>query len=490
MLSSISTSNTAVTSGPWLRLILLPLLVALVILASLAFRKAPREAFRDEFYYLTIARDLNVSGVFTDGIYKRGPFDRGAGPADNFDDDPKWMQPGRFFAPAYPILVHLLSRLDRRLAETVRCQVRYPEPPRPPGVQCANAFGTLIAVNVALWAVAMLAIFLTGWQLTRSETVAWLAMIIALATGEPAFYARTYLSENITVPAFCLFMLFAMRAVDARRATDIVAAGLALGAASLSRPAYAYLFYLIVVLLAVALVGVRTHARAPRPREVALFAGGALLVVAPWMLRNLARFGDPALSAGYAEVILIQRLAYNQMTWAEWCVAWIYWLPDFGDDLAAKLFDPQLFRKLGWTDPRNYYVDGLKLGAFRERILAAAPTDRQVMPLLLRDYLLGDIAKHVAVSLPLTWRGLGVAKYLSVAGVALLWPALRELRERGRLAAFTTVAVPPVLMAGLHGFVSVNIERYNLPLIAVYAVIVAVVLERWRRIWHARSVGG
>ena len=457
----------------WVRIIAAPLLLALLVIGVQAFRKPLRDVFRDEFYYLTIARDLSLHGVFTNGTYKRGPFSRQPGPEHFGDESPAWAKPGRFFAPAYPMLVHIVQSLDAGLAVSVRCHVRYAQQPQQVDGNCARNFQSLVAVQVVLWAVTMLAIFHMALLLTRSETVAWLAMLIALATGEPGFYARAYLSENATVPAFCSFMLFAMRAVDRRRTTDFVAAGVTLALAALARPAYAYLFYLVVPLMLVAAHLLANRVGVPTLTQIGLFTLATLIVLAPWMLRNQTQFGDPALSAGYAEVILIQRLSYNQMTWGEWWVSWIYWLPDFGDSLARKLFRAELWNRLGWSEQTSYYFDGIG-GPFTQRILAAAPDDKAVYPLLMKSYLLGDLFKHVLVSLPLSMRGLGVAKYLSIAGFVLFWPVLRRMQAEGRLTPFLILVLPPVLMAGLHGFVSVNIERYNLPMIAVYAIIVAV----------------
>lgn len=457
------------------RVILLPLLVAVVLLSWQAFRKPLGKVVLDEFYYLTITRDLLLHGVFTNGTYKRGPFGRTEGPAAFGDEDPRWARPGRFFAPAYPLLVHAVARLDPRLDASIRCHVRHAQTPAADA--CPRSFGTLVALQVVLWGLVALAVFHIGLRVSRSETVAWLAMLIALATGEPGYFARTYLSENLTVPAFVLFMLFALRAADTQKLADYAVAGGLLGIAALARPAYAYLLYALAPLLLAASVVRWKSLPSPLPRHVLAFILAAFLVLSPWMIRNLMVFGDVSLSKGYAEVILPQRLAYNQMSWGEWAVAWLYWLPDFGDNLAKRLFRPELWERLSWNHPQSFYLQG-GLGDFVQRIVAQTSSDAEVMPLLLKTYLLGDLFKHLVVTLPLTMRGLGVGGYLSVAGGVLAWPAMRSLHRDGRLVVFLAAALPPLLMAGLHGFVSVNIQRYNLPMIAVYAVIVAIVVDR------------
>ncbi|MFM9938834.1 MAG: glycosyltransferase family 39 protein [Hyphomicrobiaceae bacterium] len=477
--------EASVGRSAWVRLVLAPVLVALVFISAQALRKPLRAPYLDEFYYLVIARDLSLHGVFTDGMFKRGPFGTRAGPDHVGDERVEWAKPGRFFAPAYPILAYTVGRLDGKVATAVRCHVAKAELPEQK--TCPNTFGSLVAVNILLWAVAMFAVFEMARRLSRSETVAWLAMIIALASGEAGYYARTYLSENTTVPAFLLFMLGAMCAVESGRVRHYAGAGVALGIASLSRPAYAYLFYLLApALVLLALFARRRWPALPSVTAANAFMVATFAVLAPWMLRNQIQFGDPTLSRGYAEVILLQRVSYNQMSLAEWFVAWIYWLPDFGDEIAKVLFPKRLYELLGWTHPSNYYLDGGG-GGFRERILKEAGNEAAVLGLLYKKYLFGDLPRHIMVSLPLTMRGLGVAKYLSVAGVILAWPVARQLYAAGRLPVFLAMALPPLLMAGLHGFVSVNIERYNLPMLAVYAAIVALALaEAWRR-WRLRD---
>ena len=460
-------------SRPRLRLVLLPLLAALVVIGFQVARKPLRIPHADEFYYLTIARDLALHGVFTNGTFKRGPFDRADGPARFGEEDQKWATPGRFFAPAYPILVYLVGVADPRAGRSIACAVKEggvgPNGP----TRCPTDYATLVALQVALWAIAILAVFQMSWLLSRSQAVAWLALVIALATGEPGYYARTYLSENVSVVAFLLFMLFAMRAIEYRRVCDGIFAGVFMGLSALGRPAFLYLFYLLCLLLPLAALIGRGKARAPQMRQVAAFVLATIAVLLPWMVRNQLRFGDPGLSAGYAEVILMQRLSYNQMSWAEWAVSFIYWLPDFGDNLAKALFAPAYWHRLGFSDPQSYYLDSAAGGGFRARILAGHPQDGTVLSAMLKERLLGDPLKHALVTIPLTLRGLYVGKYLALAGLGLLWWAFSVARRKDKGAAFLAMALPPLLMAALHGFVSVNIVRYNLPVLALYAFVTA-----------------
>lgn len=460
-------------SSARLRRVLLPLLAALVVIGLQVARQPLRVPHADEFYYLTIARDLALHGTFTNGTFKTGPFQRSEGPAKFGDEDAKWAKPGRFFAPAYPVLVYLIGLADPRVAQSVACAVREGGVGANGPTRCPTSYWTLVGVQVVLWGLAMLAVFQMAWLLSRSEVVAWLALIIALATGEPGYYARTYLSESVSVVAFLLFMLFAIRSIERRRFLDLAGAGVCLGLAALGRPAYVYLFYLLCLVMPLAAVFLRGRDVVPTLPGIAVFVAATVAVLSPWMIRNQLRFADPGLSSGYAEVILMQRLSYNQMSWAEWAVSFIYWLPDFGDNLSKALFPPAYWQKLGFSFPQCYYLDSAAGGAFRARILAAHPEDRTVLSALLKDFLLADAIKHALVTIPLTLRGLYVGKYIALVGLALLSPAYLATKRQGRSLLFIALALPPLLMGALHGFVSVNIVRYNLPVIALYSFVVA-----------------
>ena len=452
------------------RLVVLPMVAALLVISFQALRLPIKAPEADEFYYLTIARDLSLHGVVTDGPYKRALPDLPKDVLSTADERPEASPPGRFFGPTYPILIYVLSLADPQLRDAIRCHVKAFGQR---GDHCPNTFRTLILANIGIATLSATTIFLIGWSLTRSMAVAWSMLLIALATGELGFYARTYLSETLTVASVLVFALFGVHAMRDFRRHDFALAGGALAVAALTRPAYVYLLYgLTVLLIALPLLA---HRLAPRLRLAhgVIFAVAAAIVLAPWLARNVARFGDPALSKGYAEVILSQRLSYNRMSWGEWLVAWIYWLPDFGDGLARILFPKALYAKLGWSVPDSYYFEGGGGGTFWAKVLAEAGSRENALGHLVRHYLIGDAVKHVLVSLPLTMRGLGVAKYLSVVAVPLIWLAGRRMHARGALLPYLALALPLLAMSLLHGFISVNIVRYNVPIVALYAFVVA-----------------
>jgi len=281
--------------GPLLALSILAGLVAAVLLALQVWIAKPHNPGNDEFLYLTMARDLSQTGQFTNGI---------------FADDPGAPQkPGRFFAPAYPVLVSLVSRLDPGLASWVSCHAAQPYVDT---AVCPGSAQTLFAVQVLMAAVGMACIFSIALNLSGSPLVAWIAILMTLATGQPALYAKTYLSENPSFLAFYLFLACLVTAVTRRNHWMLGAAGASLALAALSRPSYLYLYYAVIAALALlALI------RPPRNlgitwRATALFAGAGLAVLAPWLLRNFFVFGEPSPTSGYGGFILAQRLAYSK----------------------------------------------------------------------------------------------------------------------------------------------------------------------------------
>jgi len=347
-----------------------------------------------------MARDLSQTGQFTNGIFADDP---GAQP-----------KPGRFFAPAYPMLISLVSRLDPGLASWVSCHAAQPYVDT---AVCPGSAQTLFAVQVLMAAVGMACIFSIALNLSGSPLVAWIAMLMTLATGQPALYAKTYLSENPSFLAFYLFLASLVAAVARRNHWMLGAAGASLALAALSRPSYLYLYYAVIAALALLAL-----ARPPRNlgfswRSAALFAAAGLAVLAPWLLRNFLMFGDPSLTSGYGGFILAQRLAYNQMSWQEWGAYWIVGLPDFGDRLAAAILPKSAFVRFDYGNPSSFYLLGN--GKFMADTLAAAGGRENHLHYLLQSVLLPDLIKHVAVTLPMTMSGMWPGKYLAL--LAVVW---------------------------------------------------------------------
>jgi len=434
---------------------LLAFAAALAIVAWQASREPPPYPIYDALGYLRIASNLRHHGVFASG---------GAGP----EAAPR---PDAFFTPLYPGFVAALLLADPRLDREVRCVLEHQEDPR--GAGCTRRFTTMLYAQVAVAALAVWLVWLSALVLSRSTATAGVAMLLAALSGRYGYYAERFLTENLLLPlltASSLALLLAWRRPSWRRC---LACGLLLGLTALVRPAHAYLLYFLLLALPAALLA-RERRAGPAARAATGLAAGYLLAVGPWLIRNYLVLGAPVLTAGYAGYILVQRVAYNAMTWREWLVAFVYWLPDFGDWLAAKYIDPELWARLTFHLPQSFYRVGN--GELRARTLAAAGSGDAYLGYLLREYVLAQPLRHLLVTLPLAWRGIWVAKYWGLLSFLFFVPtALRSARRRAW--DFLVFAAPAWFMLLFNAAVSVNVVRYNIGLIPSLAIAVALCLS-------------
>ena len=448
-------------------LMALAFLVSLTVILGQIYANGPRNPEADELIYIEIAYDLNTYRTFSNSWSEEGR---------NLSDTPS---PGRFFAPAYPIFLSALSKIDPRVGTFIACHAAR-------GASCPGPPLTLVVAQAMLAAIQMACVFGIALALSGSPLVAGLALGLGLIFGQAAYYAQTYLTENIAFVGFYIFLAAGIAGLRHGRIWAFALAGFGLGVAIVSRPSYIYLYYILTPVLIVLALQKRNRLGLSWSHAIA-FAGVGLAVFFPWMARNLAVFGDPALSAGYGAYILVQRVAYNAMSWAEWGVSFVYWLPDFGDNLSRALFAPELYARLGFEDPNSFYAVGNQ--ALRQTTLAASGGPENHLSYLLRTYVLGDLFNHLMVTFPITLRGIWVGKYLALAGVLLLPATGLALYRAGRIIPFAFLVLALFFMAGLHGFVSVNVVRYNIPMIALYAFVTAYALvDLLRRVgWLAAA---
>jgi hypothetical protein len=220
-------------------------------------------------------------------------------------------------------------------------------------------------------------------------------------------------------------------------------------------------------------------------------------IVGPWLYRNERATGQFAFSdPSYLAASLSHRAGYNAMSWRDWGIAWIDYLPDFGDKMAAALFGEAPVERLGW-ETGSYYAYGRDVLHPMVQKEAAPGTGTSI---LLRDHILGQPLKHAAVTAVLTWRGLFIGHYWGLAGLLAL---IAFLAVSGRAWEMGVVAVPAYAVAAFNAAISVSITRYNLQLLVPGAIalgwLVAVAATRFsagrrrapaRASTNARSAGG
>jgi hypothetical protein len=452
---------THYASSAWLAL-----LVAAVIIVAQMASKPPRPIYADELQYLTVSRNLAIHGVFSDqAVTDRAP------------------RPTAFFTPVAPLLYAFLLKVDPALEPTLACQFKHSLDPR---THCQIRYSLLTRGTMAL--LATLGLW-GSWVVARSFGLtalgSWTVLGVVAASGAHAYFARHFLTEAPLLAVFPFFLALLLRATDPaiRRSTGLLLGlGAIMGLLALIRPSYVYQAY--AVILAIPLLRHYRGATAVGPYGVGavlLVAAGYAISVLPWMLRNAISLGEFSLTVGYDIDILVQRLFYNQMSWGEWWKAWIYWLPDFGDNLAIALFGEDAVRKLSLLEPTGYhYAGNPPVSDFLKTHLGNRPaTLGNLLPVLLADW-----PKHVAVTFVMAWQGLWAGKYITFVAVLLAPFALCRMAETGQLRGFLVMAGVVLLMVGFYAFVSVSIPRYNLPMIWISAMVAAVLVEAVTRRFH------
>lgn len=448
--------------------VVMALAAAALVTALQVLRLEPVLPLADAHGYGSIAWDLYRHGTFTDG-----------------SDVTPWPQPnpppGMFVAPLYPAFAAAVLAIDPDSADRLACMLVHRRQAVAAG--CDVSFGVLVVAQTALATVSAFLVFVAAYVVCGSLVLAWLAMLLALATGEYAGFAVQVLTENLVLPLFSAFSVVVVLAWRRPTALRWLAAGLLIGAAALVRPSFAYLFYATVLFASAGLL-ITDRGRLSRAGlMVSMLVLGYGFVVAPWLVRNALLLGVADITAGYGGHELAQRLAYNAMTWGQWLVAFVYWLPDFGDSLAAALFDPALYQRLSFDHPDSYYRAGQEL--YRESLAAAGGPEAHV-GYLVRTYIMAEPVKHVMVTFALLWRGLWVGKVWGLIAFVCFVP-MAVVAVRRRWSEAIVFALPPWFMAGFHAFVSVNIVRYNLILIPCFAIAMAWTMLRLAEVFRTRT---
>jgi hypothetical protein len=251
-----------------------------------------------------------------------------------------------------------------------------------------------------------------------------------------------------------------------RRLVWSVVTGSQLGLAALTKPGF---LYLIPACALGALVWGRRRSLAS---VIAMTVSG-VLVLAPWILRNALVMGKAALTFGYDSHTLVQRIAFDTMTWREYALSFVCWLPD-GNGIGRGLAGRGACDRFGWEEHANsFYVLGMRHLLYET--LAASGGYAHHLRYLLQTYVLRMPLKHALVSLPLALRGAYVAHWWGfVLFIACVAWSVRAMRGQRSLyfdnVSFLVMALPAWFMLALNSAVAVNQVRYNLMLIPAYAV--------------------
>ena len=386
----------------------------------------------DQPFYLGIAEDIVAHGTFTDGLMFAQPGPDGLRP------------PGMRFAPLYPAFLAAALEVggnERDAARLVRA------------VQFLMLAG-------AYWLV---------WWIGTSFGVGWTTLAIALATAPLLLSSVNYLMTEILTFLLTTATTAGLMRLARGRLGWAFPTGVLLGLAVLTRPAFLYLGYAIVLVML-------WRAR----RMAVLLLLGAALVVSPWIVRNAVVLGRPQLTFGYAGHTLAQRISFDSMTWREYGLSFVCWLPD-GNGLGRAVAGRGACDRFGWDErPDTFYAIGMR--RLVPETLAAAGGPANHLHWLITHRLLRDPFWHAATTIPLALRGLWVDHYWGL----VLAPLCLWLMLTWRDPAFLAVSLPAFFALLFNAAFAVNQVRYNFMLVVPLALAGALVLRgRRHRGWGA-----
>ena len=412
----------------------------------------------DQPLYLSIAYDLLTTGTYTNGRRVMGME----------AEEPARPERGAYTAPLYPAFLSVLLRLDPSFAASAACVRTVPDS----AIQtCPVHIRMLQTVQLALALLTLLAVWRTTLAVGGTPLAGIVAVLAAgLLCSQYAVYARTAMTEALSLPLTAWMGYALVRLVQTGRWLPGAAAGVLLGLLTLTRPEALYVA--LALLPCAAVVALRRRKLAARLLLVPVLA---LTLVAPWCVRNQALTGQFAPTYGYGGFILGQRVAYDAMTPGEWLASWTYPLPGFGPALTRALFPPQDYQRLGWEDrPDTFYMVGNT--AVLAELRAAAPDPGDQVGYLLRRDIGPHLPRFAAVTVVMAWKSLWVRKYFSLITVPFFLVFAVRSFVRWDPARVTLLA-PLLFLLGLHAATSVATPRYSLMLVPAYAAAFALAVD-------------
>jgi 4-amino-4-deoxy-L-arabinose transferase-like glycosyltransferase len=425
----------------------------------------------DQLFYIGIAEDLLADGTFTDGFtYEPDVTDRPG-------------TPGMRFTPLYPTLVAAAGAAEPGFHRAMVCLVQgrgqNPACTREATVVRTAQFLMVVAVYLMLWWMARL--------MLASERAGWISLLIALPTAPDLLnYANYVMTEVTALTLGTAAIAAAIQGITRppRRLRWCILAGVLAGLAALSRPAFFYLFAVSGAVALVAAMMSRDRRRTALPALGFLLAGA--LVIAPWVLRNAIVMGDAALTAGYGPHVLNERIAYDMMTWRQYRLSFLCWLPD-GNGMGSLIFGPAACRPFQLSlSPDTFY--GLGNGALMRQSLAASGGWPHMTHYLIQTYILPHPLRHALVTLSMALHGLWLSRYWGVV-LAPICLVMTVKAWRRRDLPFLAVSLPAWFMLLFAAALSVNQTRYNLMLILPFALSGTMLAEALIRRRHARGAG-
>ena len=396
----------------------------------------------DAIGYLQIANHLNTLGIFT---------------------DPWGNSHGNFFAPLYPFILSIISTFDVNLISSIKCFSNE--------IKICDIKGlySIFVFQAFLGGLIYYIISLIILKITKSKIVSLLSVIIIIISESFSEFFSTILIETVSFFIFVLFLFIWLKLFQEKKFSNrnLIYLAILLGLLTLLKPSYQYLFYGVILFFFIRIYLSKNNEKINNT-NLLVFIISFYIILIPWCLRNYFVLDSFSLTSDYASYILAQRVAYNLMSWQEYFTSFIFWLPDFGDHLSKKIFDETQYLKLTWDYPESYYIIGQT--SFKDNTLLLAGENSKHLYYLVFNEIIPNFHKHILVSIPIALRGMWVGSYATFIPFIFLPLSLKIMYEKRILNLFLIFAFPSIFILLFNAFVSVNVVRYNIPIIIPFSL--------------------
>lgn len=369
-------------------------------------------------------------------------------------------------------------------------------------------------INI-LWASGVTALaFLIVFTLTGSGIFS----LLAAAAQLPVLLSNPSVIDQLMteLPAACMILgscYLTVLSVQRGNISLALGAGILTGAAALIKAVIFYILLPLALGLAI-LLYLRKRSAMKGLILAVVFLLGSIIVTGPWIARNAFVFGEPRLTTR-AGLILYKRMLLDNMTTEEYRGSFYAWAPSevrhlfehaFGykpSDLEPGGALQRLNRKLRLPEDRiaqqegrpelasNYYSmmraeRRRQYNAFggQEYSLNAA---EQAMETEAKSWILSHPLDHLALMVPLAWRGMWVSRVpvtwapiLLLSLLAAPWMGLAA--RRWDLVAFSLL---PVAIFAISTGATHNIPRYTIPIVP--AMVISATVLGWL-IWSTETI--
>ena len=450
------------------------LLIFVAMLTAILTRPPKWLSDFDQAAYLTIAYDIARHGVFSNGIF------------DNVNSTVTPPPPGMFFAPVYPWLIVLASKVDARFARALECSVEANHGMRD-GAACEVYARPVHIMHAAFLTAGVTATAAAADLVFRASRVFWPAAAIAtLALLPEADLFSFAMTESVVFSLYSVAVLLLMRALRSPRMASFLFAGVMFGLLCLTRMAFAVLLVVGVGIVLAHGFFIARRSTQNIVRSAVTLAVGWALIVSPWVVRNTLSVGKLALSEEYGSAALLERFAFNDMRASEFLLAFPYCVPGIGEPAVTWAVGSQAMQRFDYRHPSSFFSMGR---AQRDQLRAAHGELDPLIGRLALDQMRQAGWRYALSTVALAWCGMWVGGIFALALVPLFATACAKVTGETRLLLLL-YASPALVMLALHAAIANQYTRYNLILIAPFAAAAAWILKQTLRSWSAADRNG